>query len=393
MDIDYNPFAFRLQADPYPIYAQLLEHAPLYRSVEHDFYALTRHGDVAAAFRDSTTFSSAYGVQLDGWRPNAAARSSFLAMDPPDHTRMRGLVAAAFTSARVAGMEPAIRAFVRRHLDDVLQGGALTWDFAKWVAVIPVHVVSELLGIPEADRGLMLQLTEVLVARQDGVSTERPPGYYEAIMAALQYYTELIVERRARPADDLTSALIQARTADGEQLTTDEIASAMLLLGVAGNETTARLLGLCWYQAWRHPNQRAIAWSGAITGWLGETLRHSGPVQTVARRATRDIEMHGQHVPAGSRMLLVVAAANRDPHVFPNPDRYDVARDTTATLAFGQGRHFCLGAALARLQAQIVLEELVASIASYEIEVDSAKRLGSPTLRGYIELPTTVKVR
>lgn len=385
----YNPFDHALQENPYPTYTRLRDEAPLYRNDELDFWALSRHTDVNAAFRDPALFSSAHGVTLEMWDPAAADLVGFLAMDPPRHTRMRALVSRGFTPARVAGLEPAVRAATRECLAPALEAG--TFDFAGVVSAVPVYVISELLGVPREGRAEMLRLSEILITRHDG-DTGIPQAFWDAGLALTTRYRELIAERRAEPRDDLVSALVMAEI-DGDRLGDEEIVAVLSLIGIAGNESVTKLAANAWYQAWLHPGQRAIAWAGAITAWVEETLRYDGSAQMVARRLTRDTVLHGTEVPAGARVVLLGASANRDPRVFPHADRYDLTRDTGQALAFGSGPHFCLGAALARLQLRVVLEELVATVDGYEIDEKGIAFVHSPNLRGFRALPTEVTLR
>ncbi|MDR8413234.1 cytochrome P450 [Nonomuraea sp. 3-1Str] len=208
----------------------------------------------------------------------------------------------------------------------------------------------------------------------------------------MTYYGQLIADRRARPGDDMVSALIAAEI-DGQRLSDQDIGAVLLLLGVAGNESTTKILGNAWYQAAVHPGQRRIAFQpGRIGDWVEETLRCDSSGQMTARLVTSDVEWHDTVVPAGSRLLLIFAAANHDPRVFPNPEMFDLDRDTSRTLAFGTGPHFCLGASLARLEARIVLEELVAAVHE-DYGVGTPVRVHHPNIHGLSSLPTTVKAR
>ncbi|MFI6883983.1 cytochrome P450 [Streptosporangium canum] len=332
--MDYNPFDHTLQENPYPTYARLRDEAPLYRNETLDFWALSRHGDVNAAFRNHSLFSSSRGVSLEMWdvaetwglQPTALV--GFLAMDPPQHSRMRALVSRGFSPSRVGGLEPAVRAVARRYLAEAFETG--TFDFAAVLRIIPMDVISELLGVPHQDRAEVLRHLEILIGRYDG-DTELPDTFWRATEALTTYYTALIAERRARPRVDLISALVAADI-DGDRLSDQEIVGVVTLLNSAGNETVTKLAGAAWYQAWRHPDQRAMAWAGNITGWIEETSRYDGPAQTMARQLTRDTVLYDTLIPAGARVLLLGAAANRDERVFPLPDRYDLTRDTTQML-------------------------------------------------------------
>lgn len=389
----YSPYAYEVHEDPYPVYARLREEAPLYRNDELDFWALSRHADVTAAFRDSARFSSAHGVSLDpaASGPNAYRTMSFLAMNPPRHGRMRNLVSRGFTPRRVAELEPRVRALTLHHLLPALERG--TFDFVGDLAgKLPMDVVSELLGVPAEDRDELRRLADLLVHREEGVH-DVPPAGVEAALTLVGYYAEMLAERRRRRTDDLTSALLDAEI-DGDRLSDDEIIGFLFLMVVAGNETTTKLLANAWYWAWRNPDERAkpFADPARVPDWVEETLRYDASSQVLARHTTADVELHGRRLPAGARVLLLVGAANRDPRAFhPDPDRYDLDRDTSALVSFGVGRHFCLGAALARMEAAIALEELVDRVADYDIDVDASVRVHSVNVRGFATLPTTVK--
>ncbi len=391
-DLVYSPYDYAIHEDPYPTYARLRDEAPLYRNDELDFWALSRHADVMAAFRDPTHFSSRDGVSLDpaASGPSASKTMSFLAMDPPRHDRMRALVSRGFTPGRVVDLEPRIRELTRLHLAPALERG--TFDFVgDFAGKLPMDVISELTGVPPADRDEVRRLADLLVHREEGVF-DVPPAGMDAALTLAGYYDEMLVERRRRPTDDLTSALLEAEL-DGDRLTADEIIGFLFLIVVAGNETTTKLLANAWYWAWRNPDQRAKPFADAarIPDWVEETLRYDTSTQMLARTAVEDFELHGGCIPAGGRVLLLLGSANRDSRVFASADRYDLDRDTSASASFGAGRHFCLGAALARLEARVAFEELTAQVADYDIDPDGMARVHSVNVRGFAALPTTVE--
>lgn len=396
-EILYSPYLYEVHEDPYPVYARLRAEAPLYRNEESDFWALSRHGDVVEAFRDNERYSSAHGVSLDpaAAGPHAHRTMSFLAMDPPMHGRMRGLVSRGFTPRRVSELEPRIRQLTRRHLDIALERG--TFDFvADLAGKLPMDVISELIGVPEADRDELRRLSDLLVHREEGVD-DVPPAGLDAALSLVAYYSDMLDQRRARPGDDLTSALLAAEV-DGDRLTDDEIMGFLFLMVVAGNETTTKLLGNAWYWAWRNPAERSkpFADPSRIPAWIEETLRFDTSTQMLARLAACDIAIHDQVIPAGDRVLLVIGSANRDERVFADADSYCVDRPEAQLrqiASFGFGRHFCLGASLARLEARVCLEELVARVADYDIDEASARRVHSANVRGFASLPTTVERR
>ncbi|HVA04100.1 MAG TPA: cytochrome P450 [Acidimicrobiales bacterium] len=392
--VHYSPYDYEIHEDPYPTYARLRTEAPLYRNDEFDFWALSRHADVQAAFRDPGHLSNRFGVTLDpaAYGPQAHKSMSFLAMDPPRHTRMRSLVSKAFTPRRVAELEPQIRALAVRYLDPAVEAG--TFDMVGDVAgKLPMDVISQMIGVPEADRAEVRRLADLLVHREEGVF-DVPQEGMEAALVLAGYFSDMVVERRRARRDDLTSGLLDVDV-DDDRLTDDEIIAFLFLIVVAGNETTTKLLANAWYWAWRFPDQKAKALTvaGRAAPWVEETLRYDTSSQMLLRVTTGDVELLGTVIPDAARVLLLVGSANRDPDAFEHPDRYDLDRDTTKLISFGGGRHFCLGAPLARLEARVMLEELVARVADYDIDADGARRVHSINVRGFASLPTTVTTR
>ncbi|MWK40310.1 cytochrome P450 [Actinomadura sp. J1-007] len=392
MDLFYSPYDFGIQNDPYPVYARLREESPVYRNEADDIWAVSRHADVLSALKDSARFSSVNGLRIEPafWGPDAERFFSFVAMDPPKHTRMRGLVSRAFTRKRVEALEPRLREIARGHLRPLLEAGSfdLMRDFA---ACFPTDVISELVGVPERDRELVRDLGMAIMYR-DEESGDLPPEALEAIGRLVGYYTELTVERAGKRRDDLLSGLLDASEGD-DRLTPEEIVGVLILLVGAGIETSMLLLGNAWHAAWRHPEARAEAFAGRVDDWIEETLRYDPPTQALARSTTEAVELHGETIPAGGRVLLLTGSANRDPEVFADPDRFVLGRDTGASLAFGNGRHHCLGASLGRLEARVALSEIVAAVADFELDEDRAERVHSSNDRGFASLPTTVTPR
>jgi cytochrome P450 len=390
IDVEYNPYAYEIHEDPYPTYAALREHAPIYRNEELDFWALSRHADVLAAFKDTERFSNDHGVSLDpeSWGPQATAGTSFLALDPPRHTRLRALVSKGFTPRRVAALEQSIRELSADYLDPLV--GAGRFDFIDELAgKVPMDVISEMLGVPRADRAELRRRADLLVHREEG-HTGVPPEGVAAFAWIRSYFREMIAARRKRPGDDLLSALLEET--DGERLEEGEILSFANLMIVAGNETTTKMLANAVYWLWRHPEQRALVREepARIPDWVEETLRFDNSTQMLARRVARDVELHGERLRAGDRALLLVGSANRDEWVFERAEEYDLGRDTSQSLSFGRGVHFCLGAALARLEGRVVLEEWWKRFPDYEIEPAGAVRVHSINVRGFAALPVKV---
>jgi cytochrome P450 len=392
--LHYSPYDYEVHEDPYPTYARLRAEAPLYRNTALDFWALSRHEDVMAAFRDAAGFSSAEGVTLDpsATGPHAYKTMSFLALDPPRHDRMRALVSRGFTPRRVTELAPHVLELTRQHLESALDLG--TFDFmADFASRLPMDVISGMIGVPSGDRDEVRRLADLLVHRDEGV-WDVPAAGVDAALTLAGYYRDLVSDRRRSPGADLTSALLEAEI-DGDRLTDGEIIGFLFLMVVAGNETTSKLLGNAWYWAWRNPDERAKLFANPerVESWIEETVRYDTSTQVLARTTASDIELHGETIPAGGRVLLLVGSANRDEAVFPDPDRYDLDRDTNQLASFGVGRHFCLGAPLARLEARIALTELLDHVADYEIDGAGIRRVHSVSVRGFASIPSTVERR
>jgi cytochrome P450 len=375
------------------VYRQLRDEAPVYRSEELGFWALSRHADVLAAFKDSQRFSNRYGVSVDrdAFHENAAATMSFLAMDPPRHTRMRGLVSRGFTPRRVSELEPRIREIARDHLDALPAGRC---DFiSDYAGKLPMDVISELLGVPKADRAQLRTWADLVVHREQGVQG-MPAAATESALRLLHYFTGMVAAARRAPGDDLTGALLQAEL-DGDRLSDRELIGFLFLMIIAGNETTTKLLGNAVFWLARDPEQRArvVGDPEWIPRWVEETLRYDNSTQALARVVSGELELHGEKLRDGDKVVLLVGSANRDERAFEDPDRFDIARNTTASLAFGQGTHFCLGAALARLEARVALEEFLSRFPDYQVDESGMRRIHSVNVRGFAQLPVDLGAR
>ena len=390
----YSPYDYAIHEDPYPTYARLRAEAPVFYNEELDFFAYARHADVLAAFRDVDHYSNAYGVSLDpaAFGPEAHRAMSFLAMDPPRHTRMRSIVGKSFTPRRVAAMEAGVRAMAVAHLAPALEAGS--FDFiADFAGLLPMDVISELVGVPPSDRAEVRRLADLVVHREEGID-DVPPEGLEAALTLAAYYADMVADRRVHERDDLTWSLLQAEI-DGDRLTDDEVIGFLFLLVVAGNETTTKLLGNAWYWGWRNAAQLAkpLGDAGRVPDWVEETLRYDTSTQMLVRVTRRPVHVRGVDIDEGRRVLLLVGSANRDEAVFPDPEAYDLDRSTQDLVSFGGGRHFCMGAALARLEARVALTELVRCVKNYDIDPDGMARVHSINVRGFAALPTTVTPR
>jgi len=390
----YSPYDYAMHEDPYPTYARLRAEAPVFYNEQLDFFAYSRHADVLSAFRDVDRYSNAYGVSLDpaAFGPDAHRAMSFLAMDPPRHTRMRSIVGKSFTPRRVAAMEGDIRRLARAHLEPAIERGSFDFigDFA---GRLPMDVISELVGVPPSDRAEVRRLADLLVHREEGMD-DIPQAGLDAALALAGYYAQMVAERRRREHDDLTWSLLQQEV-DGQGLTDDEVISFLFLLVVAGNETTTKLLGNAWYWGWRHPDQlaRPMAERARVADWVEETLRFDTSTQMLLRVTRVPVRVQDVDIDAGRRVLLLLGSANRDDAVFTEPDTYDLDRDTKDLISFGGGRHFCMGAALARLEARVALSELLDRVKDYDIDEPGLVRVHSINVRGLASVPTTVTRR
>jgi hypothetical protein len=368
------------------------EEAPVYYNEELDFYALTRHEDVGPALRNSVSYSNQNGplMEREFWKPDSAKMHSIVAMDPPEHPRWRRLISGSFSPRAIGELESSIRLLTRKYVEEAVECGQ--FDLMPAVAQkVPMDTISIVIGVPESDRPEVQRLLDGTVHRDDG-ATEVGEAQMQAFFGLTQYYQELVNERRQQRRSDLVSDLIDSAI-DERPLTDHEIIAFLHLLGGASTVTTIDLLGNSWYWAWRNPEQQAAALNGDIRGWVDESLRYDSPVQMVIRRVQEDVKLHGTIIPEGAQILFLMGAANRDPKVFANPDKFDLSRNCDQLLSFSRGPHLCLGNLLARKVARIVLEELVARVADYDIDPDGLKRRHRSTIRGFDSLPTVITLR
>lgn len=353
--------------DPHPLLARLRAEAPLAWNGERGFWAVARHADVLAASTDPARFCSSRGVLLqDIGAQLPEIPGALLYVDPPDHTRYRKLVQPGFSPSRLRALEPRVRARARQLLAGVVDGEPI--DLVPTVSVpFPLQIISELLGIPDEEWPRFYAWSEAFIAAADG-AREHDPAVADAITEAITYLLDTIAERRRRPHDDLISFLATVEV-DGEQLDQGELQMFLVQLLVAGNETTRNLISAGLVALADHPEQwQALRDDRSlVASAVEEMLRWASPVISFVRTATVDTELSGQPIAAGDPLLLLYASANRDEAVFgPTASTFDVAREPNHHVAFGFGTHFCLGALLARIEARILLEELVDRYATVE---------------------------
>lgn len=395
--LTFDHYEHALQDDPYPTYARLREEAPLFHNEEHDFWVMSRYADIHKAWRTDGVYSNRMGVTLDksAWNESAHLVMSFLAMDPPEQTRLRRLVSRGFTPKRVAEMEPRIAAISLEHLQSALVEGEFDWisDFA---GKFPMDVISELLGVPRSDRDEVRRLADLLVVREDGLR-DVPAAGMNAALELFGYFGDLLTTRTQEPADDLITALLLADD-ESDRMTHSELTAFLFLMVVAGNETTTKLLGNAVSNISKHPDQRAAVFADPelIEPWIEETLRYEASSQLLARHTLKEVEIDGTTCPAGSQLLINIGSANHDHTVFTDAEEFNIHRDKAELakhLAFGGGRHFCLGASLARLEANIALTQLVERVSTIEVDHDRATRMYSANVRGHASLPVRVTLR
>jgi cytochrome P450 len=399
--LPFDPYDYNFHEDPYPTYARLRAESPVYHNADMDFWAFAKHEDVRNGFRDAARLSNSWGVSLDpaAYGPDAHKSMSFLALDDPKHMRIRKLVSKGFTPKRIGELTERIAELTHQHWDRCLELGEFDY-VTEFAGLLPMDVVSELLDVPAADRALLRTQSDLLIHREEGVF-DVPEAAVLAYFELTSYYADLLVDRRKNPGTDLVSALLDAEVLDDEsgektRLTDDEIIGFMILMIVAGNETTTKLLANAVYWGWRFPDQLAVPMAdhAAVPQWTEETLRYDNSTQMVLRRVVEDVEYGGYTIAAGQRVLLLLGSANRDEDVFDNADTYDIGRDSSQTLtSFGLGTHFCLGAHLARLESNVALEHIVQSINQVDIDIDNAIRVHSVNVRGFANLPVKVKAR
>lgn len=387
-----DPYDYQFHEDPYPYYRRLRDEAPLYRNDDLNFWALTRHADVHAGFRNSTALSNKLGVSLDpiSRTPEAYRTMSFLAMDDPGHLRLRTLVSKGFTPRRIRELEGRVLQLTREHLETALDSDSFDY-ITEFAGKLPMDVISELVGVPPEDRQHLRVLADTVMHREDGV-TDVPQAALVAAMELLTYYADMVRQRRRNPTDDLTGALLEAEI-DGDRLADDEIMAFLFLMVVAGNETTTKLLGNAMYWAGANPDQLngVLDDHSRVPLWVEETLRYDTSSQILARVVAEEIEFHGTTLQPGDTLLLMPGSAHRDERVFADPDEFRIGRDIgSKLLSFGSGAHFCLGAHLARMEARVALTELLARIRGYEVDTAGAVRVHSSSVRGFAHLPITV---
>lgn len=404
---DYSPLSPEVRANPYPYYAALRRESPVHQLLPGaPLFALSRYNDVVFALHHPEVFSSTAlqvlaqggGISLG---PNSGALAGhralesamMIATDPPDHARLRRLVNRGFTPRRIAALEPRLRELAAGFVEQVAGAGRM--DLVSDVAIpFPVTVIAELLGVEPDRREQFKRWSDAIVIGLSGVSSEF--GRDDIVRVAdemTDYIEQIVAERRENPRDDLVSVLVDAE--QGEALTAGEVLSFVILLLIAGNETTTNLIGNTMKALLNHPDQMADVErdTSLIPAVLEETLRFDSPIQGLPRKAMRDVEMERGTIPKDAFVMVLFASANHDEHQFLEPERFDMRRDPRGHVAFGHGIHFCLGASLARLEARVAFETLFSRCQGFRLDGDEIPMIDSMLLRGPRSLPLVFESR
>jgi cytochrome P450 len=386
----WDPYDHEIRKRPYGAWRRLRDEAPVYWNERYGFWALSRFDDVLAASIDHGTFSSAYGITLDniGQKPE---HPMMIMLDPPEHDVLRKVVSALFTPRAILRLEDRVRDLCVKYLDPFVGSGG--FDYVRDFGMrLPVMVISSLLGFPEEDHDALREWSDALLHREEGREGPTEEGV-EAQKQAWRYYWDAIQARRKNPQDDMVSRILatELEEADGTRRTlTDFEAMAMIsLISAAGNETVARHLG--WaavvYADFPGERRKVVENPALVPNAVEELLRFEAPSPTQGRYVMRDVEIHGTVVPAGSKMALLTGSAGRDERHYPDADRFDVERKLDRHVTLGYGAHYCLGAALARLEGRVGLEETLKRFPEWDVDRDRVMLVETNTVRGPASCP------
>jgi cytochrome P450 len=390
--VNWDPYDPALVVDPYPIYRRLREEAPLYYNEKHDFYAVSRFADCEGGLPDWRTFSSARGGILELIKSGIEIPPGTLIFeDPPAHDLHRTLLVRVFTPRRMAALEPRVRQYCEQVLDPLV--GEDRFDLIEAVgAELPMRVIGMLLGIPEADQASIRDAADAKLRTDDGGQMDFSEG---AILSG-EIFGEYIDWRKKNPSNDLMTDLLNAEFTDDDgvarTLTRDEVLTYVTVVAGAGNETTGRLIGWIGSTLAKNPDARRelVADRSLVTGAVEEILRVEPPGPFIGRYVTKDVTFHDQTVPAGSAILFIAASANRDERRFSDPETFDIHRKMGQQLTFGLGTHYCLGAALARLEGRVAMDEILSRFPDWDVDWDNAKLAQTSTVRGWEKLPLVI---
>ncbi len=391
-ELYYDPWVVEIDLDPYPTYRRLRDEAPVYYNERHDFWGLSRYADVDAALREPNKLSSAKGDILEVVKADPVMPPGvFINEDPPLHTIHRALVSRAFTPKRIREIEDQLRTFCVACLDPII--GSDRFDFVQDLgAELPMRTIGMLVGIPDSDQPSVRAHAHAVLRNKPGEPLPvKKDHYFDGDM-----FTDYLAWRTKNPSDDLITELLNVEFEDEtgatRRLSTEELLIFLAVVAGAGVETTGRLFGWMGKVLGENPDQlQDLAGNPSLVpNAIEELLRYEPPGPHVARWVAEDVEFHGQTVPAGSALLLMLASANRDERHVDEPDRFDIHRRPGGLLTFGRGAHFCLGAPLARLEGRVALEEVLKRFPKWEVDIDSARRSRTSTVRGWDSMPTII---
>jgi len=391
-DVYFDPYDVDINADPYPAYARLRDEAPIYHNDRYDFWALSRHHDVERGLVNWQTFSNTRSDILDIIRADVDLPPGVIMFeDPPLHGMHRGLMSRVFTPRAMAALEDQVRQFCIGILDPLV--GAERFDvITELASVMPMRVIGMLLGIPEDDQIAVREKTDSDLRTRPG----EPMQVKQEKVASGDMFADYIDWRAEHPSDDLMTRLLNAEFedehGDTRTLTRQEVLTYTAVIAGAGNETTGRLIGWLVKLLAEHPNQRrhVVEDRSLIPNVIDEALRFEPTGHATARIVTEDVEYHGTTVPAGSPMLLLIGAANRDPRRYRDPDVFDIHRNDIQHLTFGWGVHHCLGASLARLEGRVALDELLNRFPEWDVDHDDIQLAPTSTVRGWQRMPIVI---
>lgn len=392
-EVYYDPYDFEIDNDPYPVWKRLRDEAPLYYNEKYDFYAVSRWDDVERALMDWDSYRSGYGTTFEIIQARTEMPPGVILFeDPPIHDAHRALLARVFTPKRMNAIEPLVRQFCATALDEL--AGADRFDIiAHLGALVPMRTIGYLLGIPEEDQEAIRKSTDDhLLLDSDDPHTFDPTSIEHQSQLLSQY----VDWRAEHPSNDLMTELLNAEVEepDGTKrpLTRDEVITYTTTIAGAGNETATRLIGFMTQLLAEHPDQRRqlVDDRTLLPKAVEETLRYEAPSPVQARWVSHDVELYGQTVPENSIMLILNGSANRDERHYTDPDRYVIDRSDAHHLSFGRGLHFCLGAALARLEGRVAIDELLTRWPEWEIDYDNAHKAHTASVRGWASLPVVV---
>lgn len=396
--VAFSPLSPEFFEDPYDTYRRLRNEAPVYFDEHFGFYALSRFADVMVAHRDWQTFSSARGLRLDQLKdPSFSQPGSIITMDPPEHDRLRRLVARAFTPRSAEGWEPIVQQAVAKYLDPLMEERQVDL-VEQFAAPFPCEVISTILGIPPTERQRFRHNTDLVLHREPNDPSPTPQGVQAAAERSAMLMA-LVKEKRARPSDDMISQLIEAEVDDGEgrtsRMTDEEVAVFSGLLASAGSETVTKLIGNGIVLFERYPDQwqKVLDEPSKIPRAVEEVMRYWAPTQYQGRFSKKDSTWDGGGtIPAGFPVFLLTGSANRDEREFVDADLFDIERDRqhSATIAFGHGLHVCLGAHLARLESRVAFQELRTRFPRYQVNEDGLRRVQMSNVAGFSNVPVEI---